>query len=178
MEFKDSRTFANLMAAFAGESQARNKYTFYAQKAKENGYEQIAELFCLTADNEKAHAELWFKLLHEGVPETNVNLADAADGEHFEWEEMYAQFAAEAREEGYTHIANRFEKVAEIEKMHENRFRALLKNVENKTVFSADGEAIWICRNCGNLHIGKEAPSACEVCGKAQSYFEQKAENY
>ena len=179
MEFKGSRTEANLMAAFAGESQARNKYDYYASQAKKDGYVQIAALFEETAKNEKEHAKLWFKLLHGGkVPTTTVNLADAADGEHFEWTDMYAQFAREAREEGFEDIAAQFEGVAAIEKEHEERYRKLLKNIEDGIVFSRDGDTIWQCSNCGHIHIGKQAPEVCPVCNHPQSYFQIKAENY
>ena len=179
MEFKGSRTEANLMAAFAGESQARNKYDYYASQAKKDGYVQIAALFEETAKNEKEHAKLWFKLLHGGkVPTTTVNLADAADGEHFEWTDMYAQFAREAREEGFEDIAAQFEGVAAIEKEHEERYRKLLKNIEDGIVFSRDGDTIWQCTNCGHIHIGKQAPGVCPVCNHPQSYFQIKAENY
>ena len=179
MELKGSRTEANLMAAFAGESQARNKYTYYASKAKKDGFEQIAEIFLETADNEKEHAKMWFKELHGGeVPSTSENLLDAANGENFEWTDMYKEFAETAREEGFDRIANLFEGVAEIEKHHEERYRALLSNVDNELVFSKDGEKIWQCRNCGHICIGKKAPEVCPVCSHPQSYFEIKKENY
>lgn len=179
MELKGSRTEANLMAAFAGESQARNKYTFYACKAKEDGYEQIAQLFTETAENEKAHAEIWFKLIHDNnIPGTAENLRDSAADENFEWSQMYAEFAQTAKEEGFDHIAFLFEKVAEIEKFHENRFLKLMENVKDKMVFTKDGDSIWICRNCGHICFGKAAPGVCPVCAKPQSYFELKAENY
>ena len=179
MELKGSRTEANLMAAFAGESQARNKYTYYASKAKKDGFEQIAEIFLETADNEKEHAKMWFKELHGGeVPSTSENLLDAANGENFEWTDMYKEFAETAREEGFDRIANLFEGVAEIEKHHEERYRALLNNVDNELVFSKDGEKIWQCRNCGHICIGKNAPEVCPVCSHPQSYFEIKKENY
>ena len=179
MELKRSRTEANLMAAFAGESQARNKYTYYASKAKKDGFEQIAEIFLETADNEKEHAKMWFKELHGGeVPSTSENLLDAAKGENFEWTDMYKEFAETAREEGFDRIANLFEGVAEIEKHHEERYRALLSNVDNELVFSKDGEKIWQCRNCGHICIGKKAPEVCPVCSHPQSYFEIKKENY
>lgn len=179
MELKGSKTEANLMAAFAGESQARNKYTYYASKARKDGYEQIAAIFEETANNEKEHAKLWFKELHGGeVPGTLENLHDAADGENYEWTDMYAEFAKVAKEEGFTKIAMLFEKVGEIEKQHEERYRKLIENIDNKLVFSKDGEAIWICRNCGHVVIGKEAPLVCPVCAHPQSYFELKAENY
>ena len=179
MEFKGSRTEANLMAAFAGESQARNKYDYYASQAKKDGYVQIAAIFEETAKNEKEHAKLWFKLLHGGkVPTTTVNLKDAADGENFEWTDMYAGFAKEAREEGFEDIAAQFEGVAAIEKEHEERYRKLLANIEGGLVFSRDGDMIWQCSNCGHIHIGKKAPEVCPVCNHPQSYFQIKAENY
>ena len=179
MELKGSRTEANLMAAFAGESQARNKYDYYASQAKKDGYVQIAAIFEETAKNEKEHAKLWFKLLHGGkVPTTTVNLKDAADGENFEWTDMYKKFAAEAREEGFEAIAQQFEGVAAIEKEHEERYRKLLANIEGGLVFSRDGDMIWQCSNCGHIHIGKKAPEVCPVCNHPQSYFQIKAENY
>ncbi|MBE6759183.1 MAG: rubrerythrin family protein [Ruminococcaceae bacterium] len=179
MELKGSRTEANLLAAFAGESQARNKYTYYASKAKKEGYEQIAALFLETADNEKEHAKLWFKLLHdEGIPSTVENLKDAAAGENYEWTEMYAEFAKVAKEEGFDKIAYLFEAVAAIEKEHEERYKALLANVEGGIVFSRDGDTLWKCRNCGHIHIGKNAPKLCPVCAHPEAYFEIKAENY
>ena len=179
MELKGSRTEANLMAAFAGESQARNKYTYYASQARKEGYEQIAAIFEETAVNEKEHAKIWFKLLHDGkVPETVVNLADAADGENFEWTDMYANFAKEAREEGFTTIALLFEKVGAIEKEHEERYRKLIANIEGGLVFSRDGDMIWQCRNCGHIVVGKKAPVMCPVCAHPQAYFEVKASNY
>ncbi len=178
MELKGSRTQANLMAAFAGESQARNKYTYYASKAKKDGYVQIAKIFEETADNEKEHAKIWFKLLHGGVPSTEVNLADAADGENYEWTDMYATFAKEAREEGFDDIAALFEGVAKIEKEHEERYRKLLANIEGDLVFSKDNDVIWQCSNCGHIVIGKKAPELCHVCAHPQAYFQVKAENY
>ena len=179
MEFKGSRTEANLMVAFAGESQARNKYTYYASKARKEGYEQIAAIFEETANNEKEHAKMWFKELHGGeIPTTAENLLDAAEGENYEWTDMYAEFAKVAHEEGFERIAYLFEGVAAIEKEHEERYRKLLKNVEDKLVFSKEGEAIWICRNCGHVVIGKEAPKVCPVCAHPQSFFELKKENY
>jgi len=178
MELKGSRTEANLMAAFAGESQARNKYTYYASRAKKDGYEQIAALFLETAENEKEHAKLWFKLLHGGIPDTAANLQDAAGGEHYEWEEMYAEFARVAREEGFDYIANLFDGVAAIEREHEERYLKLLENVEGGVVFTRDGDAIWKCRNCGHIHIGKAAPEVCPVCAHPKAFFEVKAENY
>ncbi len=178
MVLKGSKTEANLMAAFAGESQARNKYTYYASKAKKDGYVQIAQLFEETANNEKEHAKIWFKLLNGGIGDTAANLADAAAGENYEWTDMYATFAKEAREEGFDHIADLFEGVAKIEKAHEERYRKLLANVEGKVVFSKDGDAIWECSNCGHIHIGKDAPEICPVCAHPQSYFKLRAENY
>ena len=179
MELKGSKTEQNLMAAFAGESQARNKYTYYASKAKKDGYEQIAAIFEETANNEKEHAKMWFKELHGGsVPSTIENLKDAAAGENYEWTDMYAGFAETAREEGFDHIAYLFEEVAKIEKEHEERYLKLLENVENGLVFSRDGEKIWKCRNCGHIVIGKDAPEECPVCAHPQSYFVIKAENY
>lgn len=179
MELKGSKTEKNLMEAFAGESQARNKYTYYASKAKKEGYEQIAELFLETADNEKEHAKLWFKLLHDNdVPSTIENLKDAASGENFEWTNMYERMAKEAREEGFDRIAFLFDGVAKIEKEHEARYLKLLENVENGLVFSKDGERIWKCRNCGHIVIGKAAPEVCPVCAHPKAYFEIKAENY
>ncbi len=179
MELKGSKTEKNLMEAFAGESQARNKYTYYASKAKKEGYEQIADLFLETADNEKEHAKLWFKLLHENdVPSTIENLKDAASGENFEWTNMYERMAKEAKEEGFERIAFLFEAVAKIEKEHEARYLKLLENVENGLVFSKEGEKIWKCRNCGHIVIGKSAPEVCPVCAHPKAYFEIKSENY
>ena len=179
MELKGSKTEQNLMAAFAGESQARNKYTYYASKAKKDGYEQIAAIFEETANNEKEHAKMWFKELHDGeVPSTLENLNDAANGENYEWTDMYDNFAKVAREEGFTRIALLFEGVAKIEKEHEERYRKLIANIEDGLVFSKDGDTIWKCRNCGHIVIGKKAPSVCPICSHSQSYFEVKAENY
>lgn len=177
-ELKGSKTEANLKAAFAGESEARNKYTFYASKAKKEGYEQIAELFLETAKNEKEHAEIWFKLLHDGIGDTMANLADGAAGEHYEWTEMYVDFAKVAREEGFTKIALLFEGVAKIEKTHEERYKKLLSNLEEGIVFSRDGEMVWLCDNCGHIHVGKKAPVKCPVCDHPQAYFKILAENY
>lgn len=178
-ELKGTRTEANLMAAFAGESQARNKYTYYASKARKDGYVQIAKLFEETAGNEKEHAELWFVLLHGGkMPSTEANLLDAAEGEHFEWTDMYARMAQEAREEGFDDIASTFEGVAKIEKMHEERYRKLLSNVQGNLVFSRDGDMIWECSNCGHVMIGPKAPEVCPVCKHPKAYFQLKAENY
>ena len=179
MELKGSRTEANLMTAFAGESQARNKYTYYASKAKKDGYVQIAQIFEETANNEKEHAKIWFKLLHDGgIPTTIENLKDAAAGENYEWTEMYAEFAEVAKEEGFDHIAALFEMVAKIEKDHEERYKKLLSNIEGGLVFSRDGDMMWICSNCGHVHIGKEAPELCPVCAHPKAYFMVKAENY
>ena len=179
MELKGSKTEANLQAAFAGESQARNKYTYFASKARKEGYEQIANIFIETANNEKEHAKIWYKLLHNGdVPTTVENLKDAADGENFEWTNMYAEFAATAKEEGFTEIAALFEAVGKIEKEHEERYRQLLANIEGGLVFSRDGDAVWQCLECGNVVIGKKAPEKCPVCGHSQSFFQIKASNY
>ena len=179
MEFKGSRTEANLMAAFAGESQARNKYTYFASKAKKEGYEQIAAIFEETALNEKEHAKIWFKELHDGeVPTTAENLKAAAEGENYEWTEMYKQFAEEAREEGFTRIAALFEMVGKIEKEHEERYKKLLKNLEEGIVFEDTEEVVWVCRNCGHIHVAKNAPKVCPVCKHPQAYFERKATNY
>ena len=179
MELKGSKTEANLLAAFSGESQARNKYTFYASKAKKEGYEQISAIFTETAANEKEHAELWFKQLHGGaVPDTMANLADAAAGENYEWTEMYKTFAEEARAEGFNEIAAAFEKVGEVEKHHEERYRKLLNNIEQGIVFKKDNVTVWKCRNCGYIHTADAAPQACPACKHAQAYFELLAENY
>ena len=179
MELKGSKTEQNLMTAFAGESQARNKYTYFASKAKKEGYEQIAAIFQETADNEKEHAKLWFKLLHGGaVPTTEENLADAAAGENYEWTDMYAGFAKTAKEEGFTKIAYLFEEVAKIEKEHEERYLKLLENVKDGKVFEAGEVKIWKCRNCGHIVVGTSAPEVCPVCAHPKAYFEIKAENY
>ena len=179
MELKGTKTEKNLWTAFAGESQARNKYTYYASQAKKDGYEQIAEIFLETAENEKEHAKVWFKCLHDNkIPTTAENLLDAANGENYEWTDMYASFAKTAHEEGFTRIAKLFEMVGAIEKHHEERYRKLLSNVEDKVVFSREGEAIWQCRNCGHIVIGKQAPAACPVCAHPQSFFQVKADNY
>ena len=178
MELKGSRTEANLMAAFAGESQARNKYTYYASKAKKDGFEQIAELFLETADNEKEHAKIWFKLLHDGVPDTLTNLKDGAAGEHYEWTSMYADFAKIAEEEGFKKIAYLFNAVAAIEKRHEERYQALIANVEQDKVFIKDGEVYWQCANCGHVYKGLKAPEVCPVCEHPKSYFKILADNY
>ncbi len=177
-ELKGSRTEANLMAAFAGESQARNKYTYYASKAKKEGYVQIAELFEETANNEKEHAKIWFKLLKDGIPDTLTNLADAAAGEHYEWTDMYANFAKEAKEEGFDKIAYLFDAVAKIEKEHEERYKRLLANIEEGIVFSRDGDMVWQCANCGHIVVGKKAPEVCPVCEHPKAYFQIRAENY
>jgi len=176
---RGTKTEKNLMEAFAGESQARNKYTYFASKARKEGYEQIAAIFEETANNEKEHAKIWFKLLNGGeVPTTTENLKAAADGENFEWTDMYDRMAREAREEGFDRIAFLFESVGKIEKEHEERYRKLLENVEGGVVFSKDGDKIWICRNCGHVVIGKQAPEVCPVCSHPKAYFEVKADNY
>ena len=178
-KYAGTQTEKNLQTAFAGESQARNKYTYYASKAKKDGYEQIAELFTETANNEKEHAKIWFKLLHDGnVPDTVANLKDAAEGENYEWTDMYKSFAEDAKAEGFDHIAYLFEQVAAIEKEHEERYRKLLANIEEGIVFSRDGDMVWICRNCGHIHVGKTAPEVCPVCAHPKAYFELRAENY
>lgn len=177
-ELKGSKTEQNLREAFAGESMARNQYTFFASKARKEGYMQIAELFEETANNEKEHAKMWFKLLCDGIGSTTENLKAAAQGEHYEWTDMYDRFAKEAREEGFTQIAVLFEGVAAIEKEHEERYLKLLNNVEEGLVFSRDGDTIWKCRNCGHICIGPKAPEICPVCAHSQAYFEIKAENY
>ena len=176
-ELKGSKTEQNLWTAFAGESQARYKYTYFASKAKKDGYVQIAKIFEETAANEKEHAEIWFKLLN-GIGTTAENLEAAAQGENYEWTDMYATMAKEAREEGFDHIAFLFEEVAKIEKEHEERYRKLLANVEGGLVFSRDGEMIWQCSNCGHIHVGKQAPEMCPVCAHPKAYFQLKAENY
>ena len=179
MDLKGSKTEQNLMAAFAGESQARNKYTYFASKARKEGYEQIAAIFEETANNEKEHAKIWFKLLEGGdIKSTVSNLKAAAEGENYEWTDMYASFAQTAQEEGFEHIAFLFEEVAKIEKEHEERYKKLLNNIEDELVFSSEGDAIWICRNCGHVVVGKSAPKVCPVCNHPQSYFERKANNY
>ncbi len=179
MELKGSKTEKNLQEAFAGESQAHTKYLYFASKAKAEGYVQIANFFTETALNEKEHAKIWFKYLHGGaIPTTTENLAEAAGGENFEWTDMYERMAAEAREEGFTEIAARFEMVGAIEKHHEERYRKLLKNIEDEIVFSRDGEAIWICKNCGHIVVGKKAPELCPVCAHPKAYFELVSENY
>ena len=178
-ELKGTKTEKNLQEAFAGESMARNKYTYFASKAKKDGYVQIVAIFEDTAANEKEHAKMWYKLLNGGkVSDTVKNLEDAASGENFEWTDMYARMAQEAREEGFDEIAEKFEGVAAIEKEHEERYRKLLKNINDKKVFSKDGDVIWQCANCGHIVIGKQAPEVCPVCDHPQSYFQVKAENY
>lgn len=177
-ELKGTKTEANLKAAYSGESEARNKYTYYASKAKKEGYEQISELFLETANNEKEHAKIWFKALHDGMPDTRANLLDAATGEHYEWTEMYVNFAKDAKEEGFDKIAMLFDGVAKIEKEHEERYKELLTNVEDGLVFSREGDAIWQCANCGHIHVGKKAPAKCAVCDHPQAYFKILAKNY
>ena len=179
MDLKGTKTEKNLMEAFAGESQARNKYTYYASQAKKDGYVQIAQIFEETAKNEQEHAKLWFKLLHGGaVPTTEVNLQDAANGENFEWTDMYDSFAKTAEEEGFPELAVKFRMVAEIEKHHEERYRALLHNVEAQEVFKKSEVKVWECRNCGHIVVGEKAPEVCPVCAHPQAYFEVHAENY
>ena len=178
-ELKGSKTEKNLQEAFAGESMARNKYTYYASQARKDGYEQIAKIFEETANNEKEHAKIWFKILHdEDIPSTAENLLDAAQGENYEWTDMYARFAEDARAEGFTKIAALFDLVGKIEKEHETRYRKLLANVEGQLVFSREGDMIWECSNCGHIVIGKKAPAMCPVCKHPQSFFQIKAENY
>jgi hypothetical protein len=178
MELKGSKTEANLQAAFAGESMATNKYTYFASKAKKDGYQQIAAIFEETAANEREHAKMWYKLINGGIDSTLENLGHAAEGENYEWTDMYSEFAKVAREEGFEQIAALFEGVAAIEKEHEERYRRLIANIEQGVVFSKDGDTIWQCRNCGHICIGKEAPEVCPVCAHPQSYFQVKAENY
>lgn len=175
---KGTKTEQNLQTAFAGESQAHTKYQYYASKAKKDGYVQMAAIFEETARNEKEHAKIWFKLLHDGMPDTPANLADAAAGENYEWTDMYAGFAREAREEGFDAIAAKFEMVAAIEKEHEERYRKLLQNINDRKVFSKEGDCVWQCSNCGHIVIGREAPQVCPVCDHPQSYFQVRAENY
>ena len=177
-KYAGTQTEKNLEAAFAGESMARNKYTYYASKAKKEGYEQIAALFLKTADNEKEHAKMWFKELHNGMPDTATNLLDAAEGENYEWTDMYAGFAKTAEEEGFKALAAKFRLVAAIEKHHEERYRALLKNVETAQVFEKSEVKVWECRNCGHIIVGTKAPKLCPTCEHPQSYFEINAENY
>lgn len=178
-DLKGTKTERNLQQAFAGESEARNKYSYYASKARKEGFEQIAAIFEETAQNEKEHAKLWFKYLHNGdIPDTMTNLRDAAAGENYEWTDMYDRMALEADEEGFTQIAARFRAVAAIERHHEERYRRLLANIEEGIVFSREGDTVWICRNCGHIVIGKKAPAACPVCAHPQSFFEIEAKNY
>lgn len=177
MELKGTRTEKNLKAAFSGESEARNKYTYFASKARKDGYVQIAEIFEETANNEKEHAKIWFKLL-DGIGTTEENLLAAAEGENYEWTDMYAQFAKEAREEGFDQIAFLFDSVGKIEKEHEARYRSLLSNIEGGLVFSRDGDQVWQCANCGHIVVGKKAPQVCPVCAHPQAYFQIRAENY
>lgn len=178
MELKGSKTEQNLLEAFAGESRARNLYTFYASKAKKDGYQQIAAIFEETAENEKEHAKIWFKLLNDGMGGTLENLESGAAGENYEWTDMYPTFAKDAREEGFHEIAVLFEKVAEIEREHEKRYKKLIENMKDGLVFSKDNDVIWQCMNCGHIVIGKKAPEICPVCAHPQSYFQVKAENY
>ena len=178
MELKGSKTEKNLQTAFAGESQARNKYTYFASVAKKEGYEQIAAIFQQTADNEKEHAKMWFKELHDGMPDTAANLLDAAEGENYEWTDMYAGFAQTAEEEGFPELAAKFRLVAAIEKHHEERYRALLKNVETAQVFEKSEVKVWECRNCGHIVVGTKAPKVCPTCEHPLAYFEINAENY
>lgn len=178
MELKGSKTEQNLMTAFAGESQARNKYTYYASQAKKEGLNQIASIFEQTAGNEKEHAEIWFKLLHDGMPKTMENLADAAAGEHYEWTDMYAGFAKTAAEEGFSKIAKLMELIGNVEKEHEERYSALRASLEAGTVFARETEQVWVCSNCGHIHIGKHAPDICPVCDHPQGYFVLQVKNY
>lgn len=177
MKYDGTKTQKNLEAAFAGESQARNKYTYFASVAKKDGYEQIAALFLETAENEKEHAKMWFKELN-GIGDTKQNLANAADGENYEWTDMYEQFAKEALEEGFPELAEKFRLVGEIEKRHEERYRALLKNIETAQVFEKSQVKVWECRNCGHIVVGTKAPDVCPVCNHPQSYFEVHKDNY
>lgn len=178
-DLKGTKTEKNLMEAFAGESKAHTKYSYYASKARKDGYEQIAAIFEETSHNEKEHAKLWFKLLHGGdMPDTMANLRDAADGENYEWTDMYERMAVDAEEEGFSAIAKRFRAVADIERLHEERYRRLLQNIEEGIVFSRDGDCVWVCRNCGHIVIGPKAPAACPVCAHPQSFFELRADNY
>ncbi len=177
-DLKGTKTEANLMAAFAGESQATNKYTYYASKAKKDGYVQIADLFTETAGNEREHAKIWFKLLHGGIGDTLENLKDAAAGENYEWTDMYATFAKEAREEGFEEIAELFDGVAKIEKEHEERYRKLMQNIQQNQVFERPEIVVWKCANCGHIHVAAKAPEVCPVCAHPRSYFQIKAENY
>ncbi len=178
MELKGSKTEKNLLEAFAGESQARNKYSYYASKAKADGFEQIAAIFEETARNEAAHAKIWFKLLHDGMPGTEQNLQDAAGGENYEWTDMYDTFAKEAREEGFGRIANLLEGVGKIEKEHEARYLELLAQVRDGSTFKRPTEQQWVCRNCGHIHFGMQAPGVCPICSHPQAFFELRCENY
>lgn len=178
MNLKGTKTEQNLLSAFAGESQAHTKYRYYASKAKKDGFEQIAAIFEETANNEREHAKVWFKLLHDGIPATTDNLKDAAGGENYEWTNMYVDFAKTAKEEGFDHIAYLFEEVGKIEKEHEERYRKLLENINNDEVFKKDKPKIWICRNCGHIHYGEEAPEECPVCSHPKAYFEERVVNY
>ncbi len=179
MNLKGSKTEANLLAAFAGESQARNKYTYYAKQARKDGYEQIADIFEETAYNEMQHAKIWFKLVKDGhIPDTEINLKDAAEGENFEWTKMYEEFARQAKEEGFDKIAFLFEAVGKIEKTHEERFNKLLDNINNDKVFKKDQSEAWVCKICGHVHVGDKAIKVCPVCGHSQAHFEIKVENY
>ncbi|MGL4790956.1 MAG: rubrerythrin [Anaerotignaceae bacterium] len=175
---KGTKTEANLKVAYAGESEARNKYNYYASKAKKEGFVQIGNFFDETAANEKEHAKIWFKLLHSGIQDTKTNLLDAANGENYEWTDMYAQFAKDAKEEGFDHIAFLFEEVGKIEKEHEERYRKLLENLEKGMVFEKEDEVVWQCSNCGHIHVGKKSPAFCPICEHPQSYFQVKAENF
>jgi len=177
-DLKGTKTEANLMSAFAAESMARSKYTYYASKAKKEGYQQISNLFSITADNEKEHGKIWFKLLHDGIGDTLSNLKDAAEGEHYEWTDMYATYAKEAREEGFDKIAALFEGVAKIEKEHFERYRTLYQNIEQNKVFEREEKQVWQCANCGHLHEGTKAPQVCPVCDHPQAYFQLIAKNY
>lgn len=178
MELKGSKTEKNLMTAFAGESQARNKYTYYASKAKSEGYNQIAQIFEETANNEKEHAKIWFKLLHDGMPDTMTNLMDAACGEQYEWTDMYATMAKEAREEGFARIAALFEGVGKIEKEHEARYRELADRVKNGEVFVRETQQVWVCSNCGHIHVGTHAPEVCPICEHPKAFFILQNKNY
>ena len=178
MTLKGSKTEANLRTAFAGESQAHTKYGYYASMAKKEGYNQIGAIFAETAGNEKEHAKIWFKLLHDGMPDTMTNLLDAAAGENYEWTDMYAEFAATAREEGFDHIARLFEMVGAVEKEHEERYRLLAERIKAGEVFARQTEQVWICTNCGHIHVGLHAPEVCPVCAHPQAYFVVRAQNY
>ena len=178
MELKGSQTEKNLQTAFAGESQARNKYTYYASKARKEGMNLVANIFEETAGNEKEHAKIWFKLLHDGMPSTEENLLDAAEGENYEWTDMYAGFAETARAEGFTRIADLFTEVGKIEKEHEERYRALLTSVKEGTMFEKEKEVVWVCSNCGHIHVGPKAPEVCPVCEHPKAYFMMRVQNY